>query len=88
MLKRTCAIAKLTLKPGAACAAGQAAGYDPADGGMVQPVPPRKRRRPRLVPVGRFAECRDPSAEPQTVSVWIELPTIKDRPSLRLIPSS
>lgn len=61
------AIAKAQLKANTACTAGQECGYDPADGGTVQPVLPGNAAN--LVVIGRFSQSKSSSASVQMVGV-------------------
>jgi hypothetical protein len=60
-------IAKCVLKINTACTAGTDAGYDPADGGPVQPV--TSANVGSLVVIGRFSQSKTSSASPQFVGV-------------------
>lgn len=60
-------IAKCALKASTACTAGTEAGYDPADGGPVQPVTPMNAGV--LVVIGRFTQTKASSASEQFVGV-------------------
>lgn len=60
-------IANARLKASTACTAGETAGYDPADGGTVQPVTPANAGT--LVTIGRFTQSKSSSASVQMVGV-------------------
>ncbi|MFO0578689.1 MAG: hypothetical protein U1A78_32200 [Polyangia bacterium] len=60
-------IAKCALKANTACTAGTEAGYDPADGGPVQPVTPLNAGV--LVVIGRFTQTKSSSSSEQFVGV-------------------
>lgn len=60
-------IAKAALKAATACVAGAVAGYNPADGGPVQPVTPANAAV--LVPIGRFTQSKASSGAEQFVGL-------------------
>lgn len=60
-------IAKAVLKANTACTGGGEAGYDPADGGVVQPVTPANAAK--LVVIGRFTQTKTSSSSVQFVGV-------------------
>ena len=62
-------VAKAALKANVACVAGQECGYDPADGGPVQPV--TATNQGVLVVIGRFTQSRAASASIQLVGVLL-----------------
>ncbi len=62
-------VAKSALKANLACVAGQECGYDPADGGTVQPV--TSTNQGVLVVIGRFTQSRAASASIQLVGVLL-----------------
>lgn len=63
-------IAKCALKANTACTRGQRCGYDPADGGPVQPILPNTSGR--LVDIGRFVQTKSSSASEQFVGVELD----------------
>lgn len=60
-------IAKAVLKANTACTGGGEAGYDPADGGTVQPVTPANAAK--VVVIGRFTQTKTSSSSVQFVGV-------------------